>query len=546
MQKLLKELEGILARDHRFVRNGRVLKSRIIEAACGGDESLIRLLFSNQHLKNYFFREVDNTLIFNQENFQKFLNNDFINHASAGEFDRRSKKPETSKFLPGISVSLVWLGKDADTANQFTGSKIFTNFKKVDKKGVAEVKRLSAKDNFIFRGDNLPVLHSLKKIFSDKIRLIYIDPPYNTGNASFHYQDNRGQAEWLSFIHDRMKIARDLLSPAGFLFFHISFHQYAYTKVLLDEIFNGNHVCTFNLLVRHPDRILKADKDFHDVVEYLLVYTKNKVSNKIAKRIEAVNMEDYVYKVRLTGKARTTFINNTEVEYYEPGRYEILKCPPSEKNLRKISIRGSLKEGNSSGRFYEKHLVPVKAKFPPFTLFKIPGIGKDNIGHRYFYTPEKGNMNGGYFQGMPAGGRQFKEKPYPNFFDLVKEFNQVGYEGQVDFRNGKKPEALLKKVFEIAKLNPGDIVLDFFLGSGTTAATAHKMGIQYIGIEQTDYGENDSVQRLISVIKGETGGISGAVGWKGGGKFIYAELNQVNRKVSKKEQQLNQQLYHLK
>lgn len=155
-------------------------------------------------------------------------------------------------------------------------------------------------------------------------------------------------------------------------------------------------------------------------------------------------------------------------------------------------------------------------------------MGKDKFDHRYFYTPEEGKSNGGYFQGVPTDSKEFKEKPFPNFLDFVQDFNNVGYEGDVEFRNGKKPESLIKQVFELGKVKPNDLVLDFFLGSGTTAAVAHKMKLQYIGIEQMDYGENDSVRRLQSVIKGEKNGISESVGWNGGGSFVYCELEKLN------------------
>ena len=184
-------------------------------------------------------------------------------------------------------------------------------------------------------------------------------------------------------------------------------------------------------------------------------------------------------------------------------------------------------------------------------------MGNDKFDYRYFYTPEEGKSNGGYYQGVPVDIKEFKEKPYPNFLDFVQEFNNVGYEGNVEFRNGKKPEALIKQIFELGNVKQGDIVLDFFLGSGTTAAVAHKMGIQYIGVEQMDYGENDSVQRLISVIKGDETGISEKVNWKGGGSFVYcklitnpcinySEMDDSSLPIPENVKALNHQFYNLK
>ena len=217
-------------------------------------------------------------------------------------------------------------------------------------------------------------------------------------------------------------------------------------------------------------------------------------------------------------------LNGEKVQYFEPGDYEVIKLESSCGDLQKISIRGSLKEGNSSGRFYEKHIAPLQHRFLPGTLFKVSDIGNDKFDHRYFYTPSSGRSNGGYYQGVPLNASEFKFKPYPNFIDFVKSFNQVGYEGGVQFRNGKKPEALLKWIFELARLKQGDRVLDFFLGSGTTAAVSHKMGFTYIGIEQTDWGINDPVKRLEAVVKGEQGGVSNETEWKGGGNFVSMRL----------------------
>ena len=446
---------------------------------------------------------------------------------------------------------------DAEYIDKLFSPKVFTNFIRYSKDGSEPVYEIRRDDNLIIRGNNLLVLHSLKSRLAGQIKLIYLDPPYNTETDSFQYYDNFRQSTWLTFIKNRIEVAKELLSNDGFLFVHISFHQYAYLKVLLDEIFNGNNVCTFNLLVRHPDRILKGDKDFHDVVEYLLVYTKNKVSNKIAKRIEPTDIDDYVYKIEELTDGSTVQINGQTIKYFTPNEYKVIRSTPSNENLQKISIRGSLKEGNSSGRFYEKHLAPIKSNFPPNTLFKIPHMGNDKFDYRYFYTPEEGKSNGGYYQGVPVDIKEFKEKPYPNFLDFVQEFNNVGYEGNVEFRNGKKPEALIKQIFELGNVKQGDMVLDFFLGSGTTAAVAHKMGIQYIGVEQMDYGENDSVQRLISVIKGDETGISEKVNWKGGGSFVYCELitnpcinysemDDSSLPIPENVKALNHQFYNLK
>ena len=553
MKYLITELIEILKEDERLVIDNKLAKNKVVELALALDEKLIALLLGNEILKKQFFKEVGTVMVFDKVAFQSFVSNKQFLPDSYTAFKNKIGLTVNNEYLAESNeVVLSWPYKDcvleggqtkednkrkevfwnvtlaSDEIDRLFSPKVFTNFQRYTNSGPSLVDELKDDDNLILKGNNLLILHSLKKRFSGRVKVIYLDPPYNTGSDSFRYNDNFSQSTWLTFIKNRIEVAKELLSNDGFLFLHISFHQYAQLKVLLDEIFDNNHVCTFNLLVRHPDRILTGDKDYHDVVEYLLVFTKNKTTNKIAKRIEETNNDKYKYQIEELNKGKKINIGNQEITYFEPSDYKVRKLSPSNDNLQKISIRGSLKEGNSSGRYYEKYLAPIKGKFQPDTVFKIPDIGKDKFDHRYFYTPEKDKKNGGYYQGLPTDSKDYKEKPYPNFFNFVQDFNSVGYEGEVEFRNGKKPESLIKQIFELGKVKPGDIVLDFFLGSGTTASVAHKMGVQYIGIEQLDYGDNDSVKRLQAVISGEDNGISKDVNWKGGGSFVYAELRKLN------------------
>ncbi|MDR6941387.1 site-specific DNA-methyltransferase [Mucilaginibacter pocheonensis] len=566
MQNLLEDLKQLLATDQRMVADGKLLKNKVIELGLLLDVPLIELLLTHAAIRAHFFQEAGGVLIFDKIKFQRFVSNKLFLADNYTAFANKIGLADGNTFIDeGREVVLSWPYRDCvleggqtkedagreeifwnetiapDDIDRLFAPKVLTNFKRYSNGGSETVTTIQPTDNLLIKGNNLLVLHSLKKRFTGRVKLIYLDPPYNTESDGFRYNDNFSQSTWLTFIKNRIEVAKELLSSDGFLFVHISFHQYAYLKVLLDEIFHSNDICTFNLLVRHPNRILKADKDFHDVMEYLLVYTKNKVTNKIAKRKETNDIDDYIYQVEELEAGETITINGSSVVCFKPGTFKIVKGEAAANKLQKISIRGSLKEGNSSGRFYEKYLAPIKDQYAPFTIFRVGGMGKDMFDYRYFYTPESGKSNGGYFQGVPVDSKEFKEKPYPNFLDFVKEFNNVGYEGDVEFRNGKKPEALLKQVFELGNVKPGDIVLDFFAGSGTTCAVAHKMGFQYIGVEQMDYGDNDSVKRLNAVIAGEDNGISKEVNWKGGGSFIYAELAKANMKFIEQIHQISEE-----
>ena len=158
-------------------------------------------------------------------------------------------------------------------------------------------------------------------------------------------------------------------------------------------------------------------------------------------------------------------------------------------------------------------------------MYQVPDMGDDYLGSRYFIAREsEKKKNGHYLQGVPLTRSASKELPYPSYFDFEAAFNRLGYEGVVEFRNSKKPEALIQLMLEIANTKAGDLVLDSFLGSGTTAAVAHKMGLRYIGIEMGDHCYTHCKPRLDQVVDGEQGGISEAVGWRGGGGYKFYEL----------------------
>ncbi len=570
---LIEKLKELLKEDERLVSNGKLLKNRIVEFALKLDKDLIKLLLKSDRIKQHFFKEIDGILLFDKEKFMKFINNkEFLPDSYTAFKNKIGLANEEGKYLAkSKEVVLVWPYKDCvleggqekpdekrkeifhnvilapDEIDRLLEPKVFTNFKKIDKDGDHPLEGFrrdpeinkerglpeeTITDNLIIKGNNLLVLHSLLKEFRGKIKLIYIDPPYNTGSDEFQYNDNFKHSTWLTFMKNRLEVSRALLKNDGILAIQCSYHEYAYLKVLLDEIFNrNNHLCTFNILVRHPDRILTGDKEFNDIIEYLLFYRVSP-ETKFPRRIEEKDINEYVYSIKEVGDPEVIELSGKKVFVYTPEKIVIEKGTPHEKKFKKISVRGSIREKNSSGRFYVKYLEELKDQFSPGTVFKVPGIGDDVYEYRYFYLPEEGRKNGGYFQGKPTS-TDVTKKPYPNFYDFQEEYNNVANQGGVSLRNAKKPEELLKFIIEIFT-HKHDIVLDFFVGSGTTCAVAHKMGRQYIGAEQLDYGENSAVVRLKNVINGDQTGISKEVGWDGGGDFVYMELKKLNENFVEK------------
>lgn len=546
---LFEHIKSILQQNPKYCKNNQLFKNSVIEATLKLDSELLTLLINDELAKKHFFTKIDTIVVFDKIKFQKFISNkQFLANSYTAYKNKIGLTASQDYLTESKEVVLSWAYKDCileggqskdeqkrkeifwnqtlapEEIDRLLEAKILTNWKRYHKKGEQEVKNISINDNLIIKGNNLLALHSLKKVYQNKIKLIYIDPPYNTGSDSFGYNDNFKQSTWLTFMKNRLEVAKDLLCKSGVLLVQCSFHQFAYLKVLMDEIFE-KHLCDFNIQVRHPDRVLTGDKEFNDVIEYVLIYS-NDVNKKMPHKEVLKTKDDYILDISIHEGAKPQKLqcDNKLVEIYDGTQYSIKKVNADESLLKQISIRGSIREKNSSGRFYVKHLE--KLNYPPKTLFKVPNMGDDALGHRFFYSAPLGRKNGGYFQGMPTSSKVTK-KPYPNFYNFEKQYNQVSKQGDVLFRNGKKPEELIKFLVELFS-NQGDIILDYHLGSGTTAATAHKMNRQYIGIEQMDYIEGIAVARLKKVILGEQSGISEAVDWKGGGGFVYAELAKNN------------------
>lgn len=356
--------------------------------------------------------------------------------------------------------------------------------------------------NLYIEGDNLDVLKLLQESYLNSIKMIYIDPPYNTGN-DFIYKDDfsmtlddyveeaglideegnrlfkntetngRFHSDWCTMIYPRLKLAQKLLANDGAIFISIDENEVHNLRKICDEVFGvDNFLTQIVVKLRHENRILKGDKDFHEVCEYCLVYRKSR-EYKQTKRIEDnTSIDKYVYEVKLKGSPIEVIeLDGKKVEVYSPDKYEVVKHQTASENyLQWISIRGSLKEGNSSGRFYMKHLDGINGKYG--YLYKVPDMGKDKFDHRFFMRPPSENhANGIYFQGVPIDKSDVKLVPYPNFLDYVDVFNNVGYEGGVVFRNGKKPVKFIEHLMVLAgvKENKNCTLLDFFSGSATTA-----------------------------------------------------------------------------
>lgn len=561
-RNLFTELEKLLRMDSTYcTEDGTLLKNTIVEAALALRPDLIAKLLTHDGLKRNFFTEISGVMVFDKVKFQKFvMNKRFLPDSYTSFKNKVGLTNEDGDFLSeSREIVLSWPYKDCileggqtkedakrnevfwneilapDEINRLIEPKVLTNFKRFDSTGEHNVESISMEDNLIIKGNNLLALHSLKKKYAGKVKLIYIDPPYNTGSDSFGYNDKFNQSTWLTFMQNRLSIAKNLLKDDGVVCVQCSFHQFAYLRVLMDDLFE-KHLCDFNIQVRHPDRALTGDKEFNDIIEYVLIYS-NSSDKRMPYKEELKTIDDYTLQIELKDDVNPQVIvcGDKKVEVYTPEQYKIRTIAPSQLGLKKMSIRGSIREKNSSGRFFVKYIEPL-TEFPPETLFKVPNMGDDIFDYRYFYSAPDGKKNGGYFQGMPTSSNVTK-KQYANFYNFEKEYNNVSGEGNVSFRNGKKPEALIAFLIDVFT-NPKDIVLDYHLGCGTTSAVAHKLQRRYIGMEQMDSQISLITTRLQNVISGDSTGVSQSVNWQGGGSFIYCELAKANQRFADEIEQV--------
>lgn len=416
-------------------------------------------------------------------------------------------------------LELTWVGKYDD--------------KVVEPRILVEDKEKSFGDpdseNMLIHGDNLIALQALQQEYAGRIKCIYIDPPYNTGSAFEYYDDNLEHSIWLTLMKQRLVLLRDLLREDGFLCCHIDDSESHYIKVLLDEIFGrSNYLTTLYVHVRYPDKTLKSDMDFHKEIEQVLVYRKEYGATPNFDH-DNVGYEKFIYEIKELRKGREIELGGKKVFVFDRGDYQIVKKEVGDEyGLKEIWATGTILDGNSSGRFFRDYLTGRYETDGYGVLYKVYGIGDDRYDYRYFTGPKRASATKGkYYQGVPIDQLDSevvqRKKPIGGFYDLAGNFGNCRHEGGVEFRSGKKPEALVEMIIRYFS-NKGDWVLDSFLGSGSTIATAHKMGRKWIGVEFGEHAYTLCKVRMDNVINGDKTGISKEYNWQGGGGYHFYEL----------------------
>ncbi|WP_104714084.1 site-specific DNA-methyltransferase [Helicobacter cetorum] len=544
-------------------------KENLVTLIIEHNEKLLEFMLKSElanDYKKHFFKIIANTLIFNEKallecletreldkSYTRFKNK--IGLSAHGKFLKTSEQVVLN--FPFKDNILLGNAKDNNTKTNelfyheilhkneidtLLNQKVLCNFEMhgEQKKGDLENALKDKNTNYLIKGNNLIALHSLKKKFAKKVKCIYIDPPYNTGNDSFNYNDNFKHSSWLVFMKNRLEIAKEFLKDNGVIFVQCDDNEQAYLKVLMDEVFGrDNFEVNYFIQVRYGDKTLAEKNNYQKLIEQILCYKKsiNFIPNKDK---ENYSIENFVWKIDTKTPTKTIELKGRKVEIFTEQNYQITKELPNENLLKETWASGTVLIGNASGKFFDEYLSSRVEEDGLKVLYKVYGIGEDGLGYRFFTGPKKmGAKQGKFYSGIPLvrlreikEGNSIKYKPIENFIDLSGSFGNCRLEGDASFRAGKKPEALISRILEIAT-NENDLVLDFFAGSGTTCAVAHKMKRRYIGIEQMDYIETITKERLKKVIEGEQGGISKKLNFKGGGSFVYCELKEVNLQIKK-------------
>lgn len=528
--QLYNHIKSVLEQNEDFYKDGKIFKNKVVEAALKLDPTILSLLLKDETAKKIFFQEVDGVLVFDKIKFQKFVSNkeflpdsftafkNKIGLTANGEYLTEAKEvvldfPFKDCVLEGGQTKedqkrqeIFWNETLApDEIDRLFEPKVFTNWKKYDKDGEHAVDKLSIDDNLIIKGNNLIALHSLKKVYKGKIKLIYIDPPYNTGKDSFSYNDSFNHSAWLTFMKNRLEVAIELLTNDGVIFISIDTNEQAYLKVLCDEIFRRDNYVGEIIWETATDNNATQISIEH---EYVICYAKNKL--KLEKwKIRSEKAQNIIEKYN---EFKTQFNNDT------------LKI---EKNLR--AWLSSMKKSNEvdlSGVSHYSYVDDKGVFYPGNSANTKPGGYTFDIMHpltnKVCKKPENGyrwplstfieaDSNGEVLWPENENGIPKIKKRIETATELLKgyfyEDNRKSTKsltkvmGKKVFDNPKSLN-LLKKIIKFSTTDD-DIILDFFGGSGTTAQAVIEVNSEldsnrkFILVEQMDYIDTVTIPRIL-------------------------------------------------
>jgi adenine-specific DNA-methyltransferase len=562
MANFFEILVEVLKADERFfTEDGVLLRNKVYESAMNMDVGLIELLLSNDETKQRFFADVSGTFVFDKVGFGWVVNNREFLPDSYTRFKNRIGLTDPRGDLISASgdVVLSFPYKDCvleggqsrddqkrnevfynatlapDEVDRLLYPKVLVGARRYSYSGSVDLAgnplggedsvtceaatEFLDSDNLIIKGNNLLAISSLLKRFEGKVKCIYIDPPYffnETKEAdSFKYNSNFSLSTWLVFMRNRLEIAKRLLTKGGTIWISIGEDGMHYLKVAADDIFGRDR---FVGTIPRRTRNGKSDVPFNlsQDFDWLLCYTNVDYKNTpIGRCVERKYFETDDYPGQPWRLADATS-QRTAAE--RPNSYFTMVNPKTGDQYPASEKRTWALTQDTFDYYYQKGAVVFPGDYdflniskPYSRKFKSEDdqSGKLSAVISDFQIQE-------FLQAVLGGA---KNKDGNSEIDDMFGREEFGY---------AKPENLIKAIIEVATVE-GDIVLDFHLGSGTTCAVAHKMERRYIGVEQMDYIETVSLERLKKVIEGEQGGVSKVVNWNGGGSFVYCELAKGNQ-----------------
>ncbi|UOS37080.1 site-specific DNA-methyltransferase [Helicobacter pylori] len=515
-------------------------KERLETLILTADEKLLTFMLEDKNAndyKNAFFKTIANSLVFNQkallECLTKELENSFTRFENKIGLYSQGRPIKSSELVvlnfPFKDNVLLGNAKDNSTKSKELFYHEIFHKKEIDtllcKKALCRFEMHGEGDlenalkdkntNYLIKGNNLIALHSLRKKFAKQVKCIYIDPPYNTGNDSFNYNDNFNHSSWLVFMKNRLEVAREFLSDDGVIFVQCDDNEQAYLKVLMDEIFGRDNFIACFVWEKTSNSLSRI----RIKTEYILCYEQTKFG-LIFNGDMAEEGQDFPILNEVNVKRTLQFPPNSIY-------FKTFKGVIKPTKFNKMELIDDLRIVNKTN----SNMVRINAKFK-WTQDKLDDEIKE--GTTFVIKSDEFSMR--YIR---KGDREVKvsnvfsaECGVTTNIKATSEIRVLFANSNTDLFSTPKPEALISRILEIST-QENDLVLDFFAGSGTTCAVAHKMKRRYIGIEQMDYIETITKERLKKVIEGEQGGISKKCDFKGGGSFVYAELKEVNLEVKK-------------
>jgi len=541
--------------DKYFTKNGALKRNTVIEDLDNYDKDLMTAILKDDLLHETYTSKIADVEIFEINKFVDMLRYKEYWEDSFTKYNNKIGLTASGKYIDdssdvvldfpykdcvlkaGMTKEDVEHSGDADEPflnetlakpeiDELFEPKIFVNATKYNQDGKSSTNSISNDDNLIIKGNNLIALYSLKERYAGKAKLVYLDPPYNTNSAAntFSYNNSYNHASWLTFMKNRIEIAKDLLTEDGLMVCAIDANELFYLGTLMDELMGRDNRLSILAVVHNPGG--RQDEEFFPTAhENLIVYAKNK-ENAILNNLPISKEKKKQYKYtdqwgnyKLRGFRRS---GNNSLRKQRPKLYYPIYMDKSTLNLSLTSNNNSIKllpiDSNGDERCWrwgKETFLQKKEKY-------IEVRKKD--GKYDLYVKER---EADYKGEKP---KSLWEKPEYTGQNATKTIKDL-------FGNNKvftypKSEFIMRDLIHVCT-NIGDLVIDFFMGSATTQATAMKMHRRFIGIEQMDYINTVSVPRLQKVIAGEQGGISKEVNWQGGGSFIYTELMEKNQRYLK-------------